>query len=59
METQMKYIDLSDFSNLVNLSDPQLSPDGKKIVLVVSRPNFAENRFENELVLVDVATAYR
>lgn len=40
-----------------SVSDPQISPDGKAIACVVSRPNAKENRFDDELVLVDVATA--
>jgi dipeptidyl aminopeptidase/acylaminoacyl peptidase len=45
-----------DLMRTVNVSDPQLSPDGKSIACVVSRPNVAENRGESEIVLVDVAT---
>jgi dipeptidyl aminopeptidase/acylaminoacyl peptidase len=47
---------LDDLDKLVRVSDPQLSPDGRSIVVVVSRPDFEKNRFESELVLVDVAT---
>lgn len=53
---QGKRIDLSDLSKLVNLKAPQISPDGKNIVLVTSRPNFEDNRYENELVLVNIST---
>ncbi|MBH8558484.1 alpha/beta hydrolase family protein [Hymenobacter negativus] len=49
--------ELADISRLVNVSDPQLSPDGKSILVVVSRPNLANNRHDAEVVLVDVATA--
>jgi dipeptidyl aminopeptidase/acylaminoacyl peptidase len=45
-----------DLMRTVNVSDPQLSPDGKSIACVVSRPNIAENRRDSEIVLVDVAT---
>jgi dipeptidyl aminopeptidase/acylaminoacyl peptidase len=45
-----------DAFRLASVSDPQISPDGKSIVCVISRPNAKENRFEDELVLVDVAT---
>lgn len=41
---------------IVRLDDPQLAPDGQSIVLVVSRANFEENRYDRELVLVDVTT---
>src|ERR1043165_8188771 len=45
-----------DSMRVVNVSDPQLSPDGKSIACIVSRPNVAEDRYESEIVLVDVAT---
>jgi dipeptidyl aminopeptidase/acylaminoacyl peptidase len=41
---------------IVRLADPQIAPDGKSIALVVSRTNFDENRYDPQLVLVDVAT---
>src|SRR2546422_2616232 len=48
-------IALEDLARLVRPSDPQVSPDGKSILIVVSRPNYEDNRHETELVLVDVA----
>src|SRR5918911_156321 len=45
-----------DLLKVVSVSDPQLSPDGKSIACIVSRPNVAENRYESEIVLVDVAS---
>lgn len=48
--------DLSHYSKLNRVSDPQIAPDAKSIVIVVSRPNFAENRHEAELVRIDLAT---
>ena len=53
---QPRPIQLEDLTNIVSLSDPQISPDGKSIVLVVSRQNFEEDRTDSELVLIDVAT---
>lgn len=50
-----KKFEVSDYARFVNLSDPQLSPDGKSVVIVVSRPDYANNRYNAELVLVDVA----
>jgi dipeptidyl aminopeptidase/acylaminoacyl peptidase len=41
---------------LVRVADPQISPDGKSIVAVVSRPNYDDNRYDADLVLIDVAT---
>jgi dipeptidyl aminopeptidase/acylaminoacyl peptidase len=45
-----------DLMRSVSVSDPQISPDGKSIACVVSRPNVTENRSESEIVLVDVAS---
>lgn len=53
---QTKRFDLDASAKLVRLSDPNIAPDGKSIVIVVARANYEENRWENELVLVDVAT---
>ncbi len=53
---QVRRLDLSDLALEVNLSDPRIAPDGRWIAVVVSRPDFDENRFESELVLVEVAT---
>ena len=33
-----------DLGKLVGVSDPQISPDGKSIVVVVGRPNYDKNR---------------
>ena len=48
--------DLDSPGKIVRMADPQLSPDGKSIAIVVSRANFEENRTDAEIVLVDVAT---
>ncbi|WP_460503879.1 TolB family protein, partial [Hymenobacter agri] len=48
--------ELADISRLMNVSDPQLSPDGRSILVVVSRPNLGTDRNEAEVVLVDVAS---
>jgi hypothetical protein len=53
---QQRRIQLDDLAKVVTVSDPQISPDGKSIVCLVSRPNFEEDRYDAELVLVDVAT---
>jgi dipeptidyl aminopeptidase/acylaminoacyl peptidase len=53
---QARRLELNDIDNLVSLSQPQLSPDGKSVAVVVGRPNFDKNRIDTELVLMDVAT---
>jgi dipeptidyl aminopeptidase/acylaminoacyl peptidase len=49
-------LQFADRARIVNVSDPQIAPDGKQIAVVVSRANLAENRFDTEIALVDVAT---
>jgi dipeptidyl aminopeptidase/acylaminoacyl peptidase len=51
-----KRFELADLGKLVRLSDPRIAPDGKSIVLVVSRPNYEKNKYDSQLVLVTVAT---
>lgn len=55
--SQQRRIQLDDLAKVVTVADPQISPDGKSIVCVVSRPNFEEDRNDNQLVLIDVATS--
>jgi dipeptidyl aminopeptidase/acylaminoacyl peptidase len=51
-----KHVTLDTLMSTVKVADPQISPDGKSVVVVVSRANFKEDRADSELVLVDVAT---
>jgi dipeptidyl aminopeptidase/acylaminoacyl peptidase len=48
--------DLAHLGKIVRVSDPQISPDGRRVAIVVSRPSYADNRHDAQLVLVDVAT---
>ena len=45
---------IEDMGKLVGLSDPQISPDGKSIAVRALYTNYDENRFDVELVQVDV-----
>jgi dipeptidyl aminopeptidase/acylaminoacyl peptidase len=45
-----------DVARLVSLSDPQISPDGKNIVVVRSTPDWKTDKSKHELDLVDVKT---
>jgi len=51
-----KRIDFGDLRFIIGLSDPQLSPDGRFVALVVSRVNEQANRHDSDIVLVDVAS---
>jgi dipeptidyl aminopeptidase/acylaminoacyl peptidase len=54
-----KKFELADYAKLVGITDPQISPDGKSVVIVVSRPDYVNNRSNAELVLVEVASGKR
>ncbi len=45
-----------DVAKLVSLSDPQISPDGKSIVVVRSTPDWKTDKNKQELDLVDAKT---
>lgn len=45
---------LSDLAKIVEVSDPQVSPDGRSIVFVVARPNPAGSGYDQALVLVEI-----
>jgi dipeptidyl aminopeptidase/acylaminoacyl peptidase len=49
-------LQFSDRARIVNVSDPQIAPDGKQVAVVVSRPNVKENRNDTDIALVDVAS---
>ncbi|HEX9367998.1 MAG TPA: S9 family peptidase [Vicinamibacterales bacterium] len=53
--TQSRRFELDDLTRLVRVADPQIAPDGRSIVTVVSRANLDEDRWDGELALVDVA----
>jgi dipeptidyl aminopeptidase/acylaminoacyl peptidase len=53
---QSSRMDLESFGRIVRLSDPQIAPDGASIVLVVSRANFEENRYDADLVQIAIAS---
>lgn len=53
---QRRKIELGDLQKLVGVSEPAISPDGRSIVIIVSRVNWDEDRYDSQLVLVDIAT---
>ena len=50
---------LSDLQKLVSLSDPQISPDGKQIAMILSTPDWKTNKNKQEIDLVDTASGTR
>src|SRR5580700_1980393 len=55
-EAQTRKIELGDLQKIVSVSSPAISPDGKSIVIIVSRVNWDQDRYDSQLVLVDIAT---
>lgn len=47
---------LDEFSRVARVADPQFAPDGRSIAVVISHPNLDEDRYDPDLVIVDVAT---
>ena len=53
---QTRPIQLDDLAKITSVSDPQISPDGKSIACIVSRPNLEQDRSDRELVLIDITS---
>lgn len=51
-----KGLDYEDLRKIVSVGEPQLAPDGTRVVYVRSTINWKENRRDSELVIVDVHT---
>ena len=45
-----------DFSKVKRVGDPQFSPDGKSIAIIVSEPNLDEDRYMASVDVVDIAS---
>src|SRR5262249_12654087 len=56
---QGRRIELADYAKIVTVSDPQISPDGKAIVCVISQVKLEQDRNDRCLFLVDVTTGVR
>jgi len=51
-----KKFELGDMDKLYTLTDPQISPDGKFILIVVSKPDTTTNKNKSFIYKVDIAT---
>lgn len=49
-------IAVSDVGRIIDISSPRISPDGKRIVCVFSKPLYDQNDTDTEVLLVDIAT---
>jgi len=52
---QTQRFQISDLQKIVRVADPQISPDDKSIVVTVARANMKDDRYDSELVLVNIA----
>ena len=55
LRAQQHPFELADLAKLTGLSDPQFSPDGKSLVVVTSTPEYTEDQFLTDLVLVSIS----
>jgi dipeptidyl aminopeptidase/acylaminoacyl peptidase len=49
-------VTLDDLPKVVRVTEPQISPDGKTVAIVVARANLKEDRWDAEIVQVDITT---
>ncbi|HUA23580.1 MAG TPA: S9 family peptidase [Steroidobacteraceae bacterium] len=50
---------LTDLRHIVSLSDPQVSPDGREIAVVVTTPDWTTDKATHEIDLIDIASGAR
>src|SRR5579863_4392958 len=51
-----KVFDLAWVGKILRITDPKFSPDGKSLAVVVAHPDYDEDIYASDLVLVDTAT---
>lgn len=56
---QARSFQLDDIPKIVALRDPQISPDGKRVAVIVSVPDVQTNKAKVDIALVDVASGQR
>src|SRR5690348_7968297 len=53
---QKQRIQISNLEKIVRIADPQISPDDQSIAIVVARANVKDDRYDSQIVLVDIAS---
>ncbi len=53
---QSRRFSADDLPKIVRITDPQISPDGKTVAVVVSRANMKDDRWDAEIEFIDTAT---
>src|SRR5471030_3183389 len=57
--TSAPVFQLGDVQKIVSLHEPQISPDGKRIAVIVSTPDWKTDKNLQEIDLVDTASGAR
>lgn len=47
---------LSDLRRLVSFGDPKISPDGRRVAVIVTTPDWKSDKHKQQIMLVDVAS---
>jgi len=47
---------IDHYAKVARVTDPHFAPDGRSIVLVVARPDYQDNKWNSELLRVDLST---
>ncbi len=56
VHTDSRKFELDDYTRIVRVADPQIAPDGRSIVVLISRANLDEDRWDAELASVDIGS---
>ncbi len=56
-QTGKNSFQLTDLRKIVNISDPQISPDGKQVAVIVSRYDWDKDSVKQEIELVDAVNS--
>lgn len=54
--SQPRRFSADDLPKIVRITDPQISPDGKTVAIVVSRANMKDDRWDAEIQLIEIAS---
>src|SRR5579859_2775043 len=57
VHTDSRRFDLDDLTRVVRIADPQFAPDGHSIVVVISRADLDEDRWDAELASIEIGSA--
>jgi dipeptidyl aminopeptidase/acylaminoacyl peptidase len=59
LTAQARPFALDDLKHLIDIQEPQISPDGSAVAFVVIRPNFTTDSYDTTLELINIAARSR